>query len=97
MNSLILFLNSFSYLNSNDWCQWPQWFSNEIFAVKTSEIFNLFVWLSLPIKQQEHLHREEKYSSLQEEAQRKTEKIKKVWTVLRAAKSEVRKIIMGDT
>uniref|UniRef100_A0A8C8DI21 Kinesin-like protein n=1 Tax=Oryzias sinensis TaxID=183150 RepID=A0A8C8DI21_9TELE len=40
-------------------------------------------------KEQEHLHREEKYSCLQEEAQRKTEKIKKVWTVLRAAKSEL--------
>lgn len=33
---------------------------------------------------------EEKYTSLQEEAQGKTKKLKKVWTMLMAAKSEVR-------
>jgi kinesin family protein 3/17 len=32
---------------------------------------------------------EEKYTSLQEEAQGKTKKLKKVWTMLMAAKSEV--------
>ena len=32
---------------------------------------------------------EEKYSSLQEEAQGKTRKLKKVWTMLQSAKSEL--------
>lgn len=41
-------------------------------------------------KQQERLDIEEKYTSLQEEAQGKTKKLKKVWTMLMAAKSEVR-------
>lgn len=40
-------------------------------------------------KQQERLDIEEKYTSLQEEAQGKTKKLKKVWTMLMAAKSEV--------
>lgn len=39
--------------------------------------------------QQERLDIEEKYTSLQEEAQGKTKKLKKVWTMLMAAKSEV--------
>ena len=33
---------------------------------------------------------EEKYASLQEEAAGKTKKLKKVWTMLQSAKSEVR-------
>ncbi|KAH0509895.1 Kinesin-like protein KIF3A [Microtus ochrogaster] len=41
-------------------------------------------------KEQERLDIEEKYTSLQEEAQGKTKKLKKVWTMLMAAKSEVR-------
>ena len=41
------------------------------------------------MKQQERLDIEEKYTSLQEEAQGKTKKLKKVWTMLMAAKSEV--------
>uniref|UniRef100_A0A673MQK2 Kinesin-like protein n=1 Tax=Sinocyclocheilus rhinocerous TaxID=307959 RepID=A0A673MQK2_9TELE len=40
-------------------------------------------------KEQERLDIEEKYTSLQEEAQGKTKKLKKVWTMLMAAKSEV--------
>lgn len=44
---------------------------------------------SLSLKQQERLDIEEKYTSLQEEAQGKTKKLKKVWTMLMAAKSEV--------
>jgi kinesin family protein 3/17 len=40
--------------------------------------------------QAERLDIEEKYTSLQEEAQGKTKKLKKVWTMLMAAKSEVR-------
>ncbi len=43
-------------------------------------------------KQQERLDIEEKYTSLQEEAQGKTKKLKKVWTMLMAAKSEVQYI-----
>ncbi|XP_005376163.1 PREDICTED: kinesin-like protein KIF3A isoform X2 [Chinchilla lanigera] len=39
-------------------------------------------------KEQERLDIEEKYTSLQEEAQGKTKKLKKVWTMLMAAKSE---------
>lgn len=42
------------------------------------------------VEQQERLDIEEKYTSLQEEAQGKTKKLKKVWTMLMAAKSEVR-------
>ncbi|KAH0629757.1 hypothetical protein JD844_012101 [Phrynosoma platyrhinos] len=38
---------------------------------------------------QERLDIEEKYTSLQEEAQGKTKKLKKVWTMLMAAKSEM--------
>uniref|UniRef100_A0A8C7ZLK9 Kinesin-like protein n=1 Tax=Oryzias sinensis TaxID=183150 RepID=A0A8C7ZLK9_9TELE len=45
-------------------------------------------------KEQERLDIEEKYTSLQEEAQGKTKKLKKVWTMLMAAKSEVSKIIL---
>lgn len=41
------------------------------------------------MSQQERLDIEEKYTSLQEEAQGKTKKLKKVWTMLMAAKSEV--------
>lgn len=41
------------------------------------------------LQQQERLDIEEKYTSLQEEAQGKTKKLKKVWTMLMAAKSEV--------
>lgn len=43
----------------------------------------------LSFNQQERLDIEEKYTSLQEEAQGKTKKLKKVWTMLMAAKSEV--------
>ena len=39
--------------------------------------------------QQERLDIEEKYSSLQEEVAGKTKKLKKVWTMLMQAKSEV--------
>lgn len=46
-------------------------------------------WLQMSLKQQERLDIEEKYTSLQEEAQGKTKKLKKVWTMLMAAKSEV--------
>lgn len=55
------------------------------------------LWISLYIKQQERLDIEEKYTSLQEEAQGKTKKLKKVWTMLMAAKSEVSQVITGDT
>ncbi|MEQ2194832.1 Kinesin-like protein kif3a, partial [Xenoophorus captivus] len=41
------------------------------------------------IMEQERLDIEEKYTSLQEEAQGKTKKLKKVWTMLMAAKSEM--------
>lgn len=48
------------------------------------------VWMSAKCCiQQERLDIEEKYTSLQEEAQGKTKKLKKVWTMLMAAKSEV--------
>ncbi|XP_041703309.1 kinesin-like protein KIF3A isoform X2 [Coregonus clupeaformis] len=40
-------------------------------------------------KEAERLDVEEKYTSLQEEAQGKTKKLKKVWTMLMAAKSEM--------
>nr|UQZ09998.1 kinesin-like protein KIF3A [Opsariichthys bidens] len=40
-------------------------------------------------KEQERLDIEEKYTSLQEEAQGNTKKLKKVWTMLMAAKSEM--------
>ncbi|XP_019901608.2 kinesin-like protein KIF3A isoform X3 [Esox lucius] len=40
-------------------------------------------------KEAERLDIEEKYTSLQEEAQGKTKKLKKVWTMLMAAKSEM--------
>ncbi|XP_053734668.1 kinesin-like protein KIF3A [Synchiropus splendidus] len=40
-------------------------------------------------KEQERLDIEEKYTSLQEEAQGKTKKLKKVWNMLMAAKSEM--------
>ena len=39
--------------------------------------------------QAERVDIEEKYSSLQEEANGKTKKLKKVWTMLMQAKSEV--------
>ncbi|GCB69961.1 hypothetical protein scyTo_0010674 [Scyliorhinus torazame] len=42
-----------------------------------------------PASAQERLDIEEKYTSLQEEAQGKTKKLKKVWTMLMAAKSEM--------
>lgn len=48
------------------------------------------MWMSVKCcVQQERLDIEEKYTSLQEEAQGKTKKLKKVWTMLMAAKSEV--------
>ena len=40
-------------------------------------------------KEQERLDIEEKYNSLQDEAHGKTKKLKKVWTMLMQAKSEV--------
>ena len=42
--------------------------------------------------QQERLDIEEKYSNLQEEKAGKTKKLKKVWTMLMQAKSEVCKL-----
>ncbi|XP_038652069.1 kinesin-like protein KIF3A isoform X3 [Scyliorhinus canicula] len=45
--------------------------------------------IELEEKEQERLDIEEKYTSLQEEAQGKTKKLKKVWTMLMAAKSEM--------
>ena len=42
--------------------------------------------------QQERLDIEEMYSSLQEEVNGKTKKLKKVWTMLMQAKSEVREL-----
>lgn len=39
--------------------------------------------------QQERIDIEEKYASLQEEAAGKTKKLKKVWSMLMSAKSEV--------
>ena len=42
-------------------------------------------------KEQERLDIEEKYSNLQEEVNGKTKKLKKVWTMLMQAKSEVSK------
>ena len=42
------------------------------------------------VLQQERLDIEEKYSTLQEEVAGKTKKLKKVWTMLMQAKSEVR-------
>ena len=43
----------------------------------------------LEAKQAERLDIEEKYNSLQEEAAGKTKKLKKVWTMYNAAKSEL--------
>lgn len=54
-----------------------------------SSFFPPLVWWCPVLKQQERLDIEEKYTSLQEEAQGKTKKLKKVWTMLMAAKSEV--------
>lgn len=48
-------------------------------------------------KQQERLDIEEKYTSLQEEAQGKTKKLKKVWTMLMAAKSEVQFHVLSNS
>lgn len=48
--------------------------------------FMVYWFISL---QQEQVDIEEKYSSLQEEIQGKTKKLKKVWTMLMQAKSEV--------
>ncbi|CAG5131881.1 unnamed protein product [Candidula unifasciata] len=44
---------------------------------------------ALEEKEQERLDIEEKYSSLQEEVQGKTKKLKRVWTMLMQAKSEI--------
>lgn len=55
------------------------------------------VTLFFCLKQQERLDIEEKYTSLQEEAQGKTKKLKKVWTMLMAAKSEVSITAKSDT
>ena len=41
--------------------------------------------------QQERIDIEEKYANLQEEAAGKTKKLKKVWSMLMSAKSEVSK------
>lgn len=48
-------------------------------------------WLifSVYFLQQERINIEEKYASLQEEAAGKTKKLKKVWSMLMSAKSEV--------
>ena len=43
----------------------------------------------LEAKEAERLDIEEKYSSLQEEASGKTRKLKKVWSMLQSAKSEL--------
>lgn len=57
-------------------------------AAKFTHLELLYI-LCFIFKQQERLDIEEKYTSLQEEAQGKTKKLKKVWTMLMAAKSEV--------
>jgi len=44
---------------------------------------------ALEEKEQEHMDIAEKYNSLQEEVQGKTKKLKKVWTMLMQAKSEI--------
>ena len=44
--------------------------------------------------QQERIDIEEKYANLQEEAAGKTKKLKKVWSMLMSAKSEVHVHIM---
>ena len=44
---------------------------------------------ALEEKEQERMDIEEKYSNLQEEVNGKTKKLKKVWTMLMQAKSEV--------
>ena len=56
-------------------------------------LFTLLCVIPIPVVrmvfQQERLDIEEKYSSLQEEVAGKTKKLKKVWTMLMQAKSEV--------
>ncbi len=47
----------------------------------------------LSYSQQERLDIEEKYSNLQEEVAGKTKKLKKVWTMLMQAKSEVNVLV----
>jgi hypothetical protein len=66
-------------------------------AIKGSltTVLNIATCSSLFPNQQERLDIEEKYTSLQEEAQGKTKKLKKVWTMLMAAKSEVRNTRSG--
>lgn len=61
---------------------------HSLFACRTVFLVHNHWSLSL-LQQQERLDIEEKYTSLQEEAQGKTKKLKKVWTMLMAAKSEV--------
>ena len=61
------------------------------------KIFNLAIVYGNKLKknydfQQERLDIEEKYSNLQEEKAGKTKKLKKVWTMLMQAKSEVCKL-----
>merc|ERR1712071_356120 len=45
--------------------------------------------MQLQEKEAERIDMEERYSSLQEEVQGKTRKLRKVWTLLHSAKSEV--------
>ena len=59
---------------------------HEIIGMKT------YLFVFYYFYQQERLDIEEKYSTLQEEVAGKTKKLKKVWTMLMQAKSEVRLI-----
>lgn len=67
------------------------WITNAttIQTSRATKIGSTRVWFLSVSQQQERLDIEEKYTSLQEEAQGKTKKLKKVWTMLMAAKSEV--------
>lgn len=64
-------------------------FRAHIMALSDPACRTIIHWSLFLLKQQERLDIEEKYTSLQEEAQGKTKKLKKVWTMLMAAKSEV--------
>lgn len=52
-------------------------------------LFSKWMIFSFYFLQQERINIEEKYASLQEEAAGKTKKLKKVWSMLMSAKSEV--------
>lgn len=52
-------------------------------------MFSEWLIFSVYFLQQERINIEEKYASLQEEAAGKTKKLKKVWSMLMSAKSEV--------